>query len=65
MHSKRKTMINDELNHSSKLIKTILNQNIIKAIIKREGLDTRNISLAKRILKTIVKNSIYKKYRVN
>jgi hypothetical protein len=25
----------------------------------------RNISLAKRILKIIVKNSIYKKYRVN
>jgi hypothetical protein len=25
MHSKRRTMINDELNHSSKLIKTMLN----------------------------------------
>jgi hypothetical protein len=53
------------LNYSSKLIKIILNQNIIKIIIKWEELNIRNISLAKRILKIIVKNSIYKKYRVN
>jgi hypothetical protein len=65
MHSKRRTMINDELNRSGELIKITLNRNITKAMIKREGSDTRNVSSAKRTLKTTAKDSICKKRRVN